>query len=260
MPMRHLSEIRKLMETGQVTEAKSALENLLELGPANLEALKIKAGIFAAEGRFQEEEKVWHRILEMSPDDEDAIDYIQQRQIDFYFTDDLPGGARRFLAYPRALVKISVLGLLGCTSFLMLTRLSEKSWGLTPEAIFGAFLILVILPWVGIIWTWARSLKNVVTSLDGIQVSTRFKRFVFRWADLDKIYLLHAANPFDPDLKLLLIPKDNEERPINIDLNESSSSIRARSFLVNELFIYFPDVVHQCEDEVDLGSAHPRHY
>jgi tetratricopeptide (TPR) repeat protein len=259
--MKHLSTIKELMEDGHVREAKTALENLLELGPNNLEALKIKAGIHASEGRFKEEEKIWHQILEADPEDEDAIDYIQQRQIDFYFTDDLPGGARRFLAYPRALVKISLLGLIGCISFLMLTKLSEqKEWGLTPEMVFGAFIVLVICPWVGIIFTWAKSLKNVVTSLEGIEIATRFKRYAYKWPELKEVYLVSAPNPFDPDLKMILIPTDSSHRPISIDLNEGSTSIRARTFLVNELSNHYPDVIYLCEDDLKISDNPPRHY
>ena len=259
--MKHLSSIRNLMEEGQVVEAKTALENLLELGPHNLEALKIKASIFAAEGKFKEEEKIWHQILELTPDDEDAIEYIQQRQIDFYFTDDLPGGARRFLAYPRALVKISLIGLMCCMSFLMLTKVSEeKAWGMTPELIYLAFLLLVICPWIGIIYTWSRSLKNVVTSYEGIEVAARFKNYAYKWNELKEVCLVSAFNPFEPDLRLLIVPMKNGHNPISIDLNEESTSIRARSFLINELLNHYPNARYVCEKELTIQKNLVRHF
>ena len=249
------------MEDGQVQEAKDALENLLYLGPNNVDALKIKAGILSAEGRFKEEEQIWYQILEINEEDEDTLDYIHQKQIDFYFTDDLPEGGRRFLAYPRALVKISLLGLIGCISFLLVTKLAEsKSWELGAEMIFTSFLILVISPWVAIIYIWVRSLKTITISYRGIDVTTRLKNHKFAWDDLERISLTHSINPFEPDLSLLLVPKDQELRPLKIDLNEGSSSIRARTFLVNEIQSHHPNLDYVLDETIDLSQRKPRNF
>ena len=248
------------MEQGQVDEARGALDDLLALGPGNLEALKVKAAIFGSEGRFRDEEQIWHQILEANPEDEDAVEYVQQRQIDFYFTDDLPGGSRRFLAYPRALVKISLLGLIGCVSFLLLTKVAEQEkWSFGPELIFASFFFFVICPWIGILASWSTSLKNIVTGLDGLIIATRFKSYAYKWTELKSICLVYANNPLDPDLRLMFTPSDGS-RPILVDLNEGSSSIKARTYLVNELSHYFPEITYSHEDQVLATELRPRHY
>ena len=191
--MKHVAAIKELLEDGKTEEAQSALENLLALWPSNVEALKIKATVFASEGRFQEEERTWYEILEINNEDEDAIDYIQQRQVDFYFTDDLPGGGRRFLAYPRMLVRVSLLGLIGCISFLMLTKLvDDKTFLLSPNSIFISFMVLVISPWLGIIYVWLKSLRNITVHRHSIEISTRLKKMDYKWEDIDKLYLIHS--------------------------------------------------------------------
>lgn len=256
--MKHISAIEKLIEGGEVVEARSALDNLLELGPNNLDALKLQALIFSSEGKFKEEERVWYRILEIANDDEDAIEYVQQRQIDFYFTDDLPGGGRRFVAYSRALVKISFIGLMGCISFLLLTKVaSQRGWQLTPEGIGSAFLVMVILPWVAIIYTWVRSLRNITVSYEGIDVLMRFRRLFFRWEDIKEISLVSTGHPGDPNLRLIIESLNPEIRSLVLDLNEDSSSIRARSFLVNEILAHRPQIQICHETDVDINGLSP---
>lgn len=238
--MRHVNAIRELLDQGQRSEAKSALEDLLSIGPSNLDALKLKAMLFASEGRFVEAEKVWLRILEIDREDPDAIQFIIKKQIEdrehYYFTDDLPGGGRRFLAYPRLLIRISMLGLIGCVSFLMLTRVLEAYPTFNrPEFILSAFAVMVISPWLGILWTYFRSVRSVSVTRGGLEVATRTRAFRFTWADLGTVSLSHSRDPNQPNLRLILIPKDESARSIVIDLNEETSAIRARSHFVHEL-------------------------
>ncbi len=256
--MKHITAIQQMIDEGEYREASNALDNLLELGPNNLEALKIKASLFAAEGRFKEEERIWQRILQSANDDEDAIEYLQQRQIDYYFTDDLPGGGRRFLAYPRALVKISLFGLVGCISFLMITRLSEqKGWALTGETIFAAFGLLVLSPWLAIIYTWVRSLKNITVTYRGIEVATRFNRLFYEWENICQISLVSSANPTAPHLRLLIEPKAKDPRPFCLNLDEDSTSIKARTFLLSEIALHRFDIRYIDERKVDMKAISP---
>lgn len=238
--MRHVTAIRQLLDQGQRAEAKSALEDLLSIGPSNLEALKLKALLYAGEGRFPEEEKVWLRILEIDREDPDAIQFIIKKQIEdrehYYFTDDLTGGGRRFLAYPRLLIRISMLGLIGCVSFLMLTRVLEAYPDFNrPEFVLSAFGVMVISPWLGILWTYFRSVRSVSVTRLGLEVATRTRAFRFTWAELGTVSLSHSQDPNEPNLRLVLIPRDQKNRCIIIDLNEETSAIRARTHFVHEL-------------------------
>ena len=137
--MSHVAKIKSMLDQGEVNEAQDALENLLELGPNNVEALKLKAFLYMAQGRFNEEEKVWQKVFEVDQEDPDAIEFLQRKHMEdrehYYFTDILPEGGRRYLAYPRTLVNISLIGLIGCISFLLLTRLSDDfEFATSPRA------------------------------------------------------------------------------------------------------------------------------
>lgn len=238
--MKHVNAIRQLLEEGQRAEAKGAIDDLLAIGPSNLEALKLKALLFSSEGRFEEEEKAWLRILEIDREDPDAIQFIIKKQIEdrehYYFTDDLAGTGRRFLAYPRLLIRISMLGLMGCVSFLMLTRILEAYPAYNrPEFILSAFGVMVISPWLGILWTYFRSVRSVSVTRRGMEISTRLRTFKFSWADLSIVSLAHSQDPNDPHLRLVLIPQSSKNRAIIIDLSEETSAIRARTYFVQEL-------------------------
>jgi len=238
--MKHVTAIRKIIDDGQIPEAYSAIDNLLSLGPHNLEALKLKALLYHSEGRFMEEAEVWFKVLEVDKEDEDAIGFLIRQQTEdrehYYFTDDLPGGDRRFMAYPRALVSTSAIGLFGCVSFLALSRLADK-YPVLGEAkvMLLNFMVLVITPWLGIVYAYMRSIKSVTIGAKGIEISTRLQAIRHPWTDLAKVYLAHTSNPKEPDLALVLVPKDTAARAIFIDLSASSSSLRARSYFLREL-------------------------
>ena len=97
--MRHVKDIRILFEQGQQDEAFDAIDQLLSLGPNNLDALKLKALILSNRGQYREEAKLWEQIIELDNEDADAIYYFHKRYIEerekFYFTDEIPTGGRQ---------------------------------------------------------------------------------------------------------------------------------------------------------------------
>ena len=240
--MRHVNAIEKLIEDGQVTEAFDSLEQLLALGPNNVEALKLLASLFLYQGRFDEEADAWRRVFEVDSEDPDAIDFFQKAQIEdrehYYFTDLLPDGGRRFIAYPRSLIQVSMLGLVGCIGFLILTRWSAgEKLAESPMTIMSAFIIMVIGPWLAIIYTWAKSLRSVNINSEKIVFATRFRSFGLEWNQIDKVTLAHSQNPGDDILKLVVIPKNQgpKHRAITVDFTAARSPIRARRYLINEI-------------------------
>ncbi|MFW7377481.1 MAG: tetratricopeptide repeat protein [Oligoflexus sp.] len=238
--MRHVSAIKKLIASGQLGEAHEALEELLEIGPQNMEALKLLAALYLHQGRFDDEEKIWRRIYEIENDDEEVLEYFHRVQIEdrehYYFTDILPDGGRRFIAYPRSLVNISIIGLLGCIVFLVLTRLSTDEEMLqSPVAVMVSFVVLVISPWAGILYTWTKSLRSVEITRQSIEVATRFRSISYKWDEIERICLVHSNYLFDGSLKLLILPRQNEHPTVVIDFSENRSSIRARRHLINEI-------------------------
>lgn len=263
--MKHVTAIEKMIDDGQVAEAHESLEELLAIGPNNVQALKLLAALYEHEGRFDEEEKIWHRVFEIDREDEETIEYFQKSQLEdrehYYFTDVLPEGGRRFIAYPRSLVNISMIGLVGCVCFLMLTRMTTENQLISsPAAVMVAFLILVISPWVGIIYTWAKALRTVSVTASHIEVKTRFRTFKYQWSDLSRISLAHSQSPSDEELRLVLLPSEGNQHPsLSIDFNEHSSSIRARRYLINEIRDFHSHIEYDILEDLKLNKKSTVH-
>jgi len=258
----HVKQITEIIDAGATEEAQEALEQLLSLGPNNTAALKLKARLYEHAGRFQEESKVWDRIATIDREDPDAVAYLLRRQVEdrehFYFTDEVPGGGRRFVAYPRSLVQLSALGLLGCVTFLLTTRLSSLYPVLaSAEIMLSSFGLLVMMPWVAIIAVYVRSIRYVAVAPSGITVGTRLRRYSFNWADLSRVCLVQSQRPKGPRLSLMLLPKNPATRPVEIDLTQNSTAIRARTYLLQDIARFHSEPEYLKRETLDLGKARP---
>lgn len=247
--MRHVNAIKEIVAKGQFEEAHLALTDLLELGPHNLDALKLKAALFEHVGRFEDEDLVWRRIIEIDQEDDDAIQFFQRSQLEdrehYYFTDPLPGGGRRFLAYPRALIGVSFAGLIGCVMFLLLTRSGAQLLASSPGAVLTAFLMLVVSPWFAIIYLYVRTIRSINITAAGLEVTTRFKSFHYPWSSIRNIYLAHSADPMTHELRLLVLPHAVEIPSLSIDFGEGTSAVRARRHLMHEIRDHFQDIRYE---------------
>jgi len=235
-----VKQIREMLDRGETTQASDALEQLLALGPKNTEALKLRAAIFEQQGRFADEAKVWEQVIRIDREDADALNYVLRRQIEdrehFYFTDDLPGGGRKFLAYPRSLITLSAAGLLGCLVFLIVSQMAGRVTALSqPFLLLGLFVVCVMAPWVAIIVNYFRMMKHVAVAPGGIEIATRFRRMAYAWEELETITLTHSFVGRDGGLALLVVPRDAAAPVVEINLEASRTSIRARSYLVREV-------------------------
>jgi len=256
--MMHVKEIRELVEQGKTSDAHDAIDLLLELGPHNTEALKLRALLYGQQGRFPEETKCWERVIDIDCEDEDAITFFRMRHLEdrehFYFTDDLPDGGRRFIAYPKSLVKNTFYALIGCLTFLIFTRLSlyfptlEK-----PEVLLPVFVVSVLFPWVGTLIAWIKAIRSVSLTRSRFEVATRFKTHFLEWKDVDSVYIAHQSTDDEDFLSLIIMPNSKNLHPIEIDLSVESSSIRARTFLVKEVRALFGEPVHtsRCQLKID---------
>jgi tetratricopeptide (TPR) repeat protein len=262
--MKHVNHIRKIVEQGRLDEAHKAIEDLLELGPKNLEALKLKAALFEHVGRFEDEENMWRRIIEIDNEDEDAIRYFQKAQIEdrehYYFTDPLPGGGRRFLAYPRTLVSVSFIGLIGCVSFLLLTRVNGQMIVQSPMLLLAAFALMVVSPWLAIIYLYVRTIRSINVTSSAIEVATRFKTIRYAWPDIQQICLAHSGEPEAGELKLVIVPREKDAQPVTIDFAESTSAVRARRHLIQEIRDYFHDIRYESLDSIPLDRKSTRRF
>jgi tetratricopeptide (TPR) repeat protein len=242
--MKHVVEIRKIVDEGKADEAFLALEDLLALGPQNIEALKLQAVLFAHKGRFDQEEKIWQKILTIDDEDSDAISYFQSRQQEeqflLFFTDELADGGRRYVAYPRRIVPAAFYGLFGCLSFLLLAKFSE-TYSILGNEIFliSSFLLLVFAPFLTIITLWLKSLKDVSISRNGIVFRSRFKHIEYRWSEIDDLQLVYGDSIDSPTLNLIVVPKEQTLPCIDLDLGSGSTSIKARSYFMKEINRFF---------------------
>lgn len=242
--MVHVHEIRNMVESGAHEAAHEALDLLLSLGPGNIEALKLKCFLYAAEGRFREEARVWAKVLDQDYEDADALSFFQRRQIEekegFYFTDPLPSGGRRFLAHPRALINASLLGLLGCTVFLLVSSYAQKYHALSSGWVaFGSFSLCVLVPWLMIVLAWSRSLRSIVLTQQGVEFNTRFSRRTLAWKEIRSVFLAYERVAGEQKLSVIFMPLDPAQKGYEVELSREHSVIRARSLLIEDISFLF---------------------
>lgn len=252
--MIHLKEIEELLVIGNLAEARTALEHLLSLGPKNISALKLKGRLCAAEGRFHEENRVWESVIDADNADFDAMYFFHQRFLEeqecFYFSDPLPGGGRKFIAYPRRLIASSFVGLIGCCLFLLLNSFAQRYYLLSSPAVsFGAFGIFVLVPWLFILFNYFAALRDIVVTPDYIKVSTRIHSYTLYREDISAIYLANRIVDGQGCLTLILVAP-SLENAIGIDLSRESTSVRARFSLLREVCILFGEPIYSAWDEV----------
>ena len=244
--MQHVKQIREIALRGETNAAHDALDNLLALGPKNTEALKLRASLYEREGRFGEELQIWNKIMLVDQEDPDLLSYVLKRQTEerehFYFTDDLQEGGRRFRAYPRSLVRMAVMGFTGCIGFLLASRimpslpvLNQMDQASQAMAMLGLFLVMVMGPWIGIMYIFINMLMSLTVNRTGIEFKTSMRRISMPWPTIDQVILLHDLSGEEARLSLMFVPKDKVLPIVEIDLGQDSTCIRARSYLINEI-------------------------
>lgn len=257
--MMHVKQIRNIIEEGRSEEAHEAIDQLLALGPHNTEALKLRAMLYGRKGRFAEEARTWERIIGIDNEDPDAISYFQMRHLEdrehFYFTDDLPDGGRRFIAYPRHLIRSTFLALGGCLAFLSLTRLTVAFPLLeAPGLLLPLFAVLVIAPWIWTLVSWLRAIHHVSLTRDRIEFATRLKTLWLDWKAIEGIFLAHNTINDSDTLSLVIVPKNRDLPVVEVDLSAGSSSIRARSYLLKEIAAHFGEPVPTARRDIQFGT------
>ena len=237
--MIHLKQIEDFVDQGLVERAEQALDNLLELGPKNTEAIKLRAMLYERSGQFMQESKMWERVGHVDDEDSDYLAYLVRRQNEererFYFTDELPGGGRRFLAYPRGVVYSAVTALMGCVLFLVYARTAGAADPKNQVVTLVVFALCVLAPWLGIGIAYLRSIKSVTISSTGICVAMRFRDVSLDWSDVAHAWIVHQFGPKNPQLALILLPRDANTKAISIDLMLETTAIRARSHFLRDV-------------------------
>ncbi|MCX6110143.1 MAG: hypothetical protein NTZ90_11150 [Proteobacteria bacterium] len=263
--MKHVKQIAEIIDAGATTEAHLALDQLLALGPQNTAALKLRARLLEMEGRFSDEALIWDRIATIDREDEDAVAYLFRRQKEdrehFYFTDDVAGGGRRFTACPNSLITFSAIGLVGCLAFLAMTHFADATALLAdPRMMLSIFAICVVMPWVAIVLIYLRCLRFVIVTPAGITISTRLKTHQFSWNELGTVSLAHNLSGKSPRLWLTLEPKDEQTRPVHIDMTLGSTALRARAYLIREITRHHAEPDYVVLDDLGRKGRKPARY
>jgi hypothetical protein len=238
--MNHVNSIRKNISEGHLEQAESDLETLLLLGPNNLEALKIHASLLATQGHFEQERNIWKQIQKIDDEDHDANEYfLYQQQEDrehFYFTDEMPEGGRRFHLYPRALINASLIGLLGCALFLMFSRLLADNpvWS-QEEVVLSTFFCLVMIPWFYILYHMMRGIRFLSVDSKGLQLSSRLRKRFYAWHLVEAIVVQSYPGDINGPSTLWIEPQPGTEPLLSFDMSERTSSLRAKSYFLNEI-------------------------
>ncbi len=244
--MIHMKQIQSYVDQGMVEQAEQALDNLLELGPKNTEAMKLRALLFERSGRFMQESKMWERVGHIDSEDQDYLRYLERRQSEererFYFTDELPDGGRRFLAYPRGVVYSATAALLGCLFFLIYARTASAADPRNQTTTLSVFALCVLAPWIAIGIAYLRSIKSVSVDAKGIEIAMRFRDVTIAWSDVANAWVVHQFGPRNPQLALVLVPKDASAKTISIDLMQETTAIRARSHFLRDVEKHFKGV------------------
>ena len=240
--MMHVKQIKNLVEAGESSRALEALDNLLALGPSNMEALKLKAYLLSQQGRFREESSIWEKLIALDAEDTEANQYFQrcfiQEREKFYFTDELPLGGRRFLAHSKSLMYTSLVGLLGCMIFLFLSRYARHQDAeimMSNMVSMGLFFLLVVVPWIAIIVNYVRSLREIVVNGEGLFIVTRLKVHSLRWEEVSQVFVAYGNEANAGKLSLVFLAKNQERSSIEVDIAQDTASIRAPNLLIEEI-------------------------
>ncbi len=257
--MMNLANIEKTLDEGSLSEAENAIDDLLALGPNNIGALKLKAQIFEHQGMFRKADQVWQTVGSIDSEDEEAYNYFQKLQMEirehYYFTDVLPDGGKRYLAYPKSLVQISLVGLVGCISFLFLSEAAPEYPMLNRvDVLLGSFALLVIAPWMAIIYTYFTSLQSVEIDNKGLKIGSRTRSVSLSWDEIQSVNLAYSADFSSDNLNLVIEHSVPKLKTIAINFDYDTCSVRARRQLLDDLEKHGQKVTRQPFESLNIDE------
>jgi len=246
--MKHVNEAQKLYEAGDGGGALHILENLLDLAPRNPEALRMKAKILDAWGRFEESYQTLLKLSQLPQPSDEVVKDIEQRaneEREAVLFSELTAEGRWYYAFPGSQLLISILGLMGCALFLISS--SQTNFANPNEVIgmFLSFVFLVLLPSVLLAIIQLTGIKRVLVGLNGLKVCTRFRQHHFAWEQFKA-----AVVEFDPDprvdfLRLKLFGENDKHTPLlNLDISKARPVVRARRHFLKNILTHVDTVCY----------------
>lgn len=270
--MKHVNEALKLYNAGDGNGSLQVLDNLLDLAPRNPEALRLKARILDAWGRFDESYQVLLALSQLPSPSEEAVQEIEQRaseEREAILFSELTSEGRWYYSFPGAQLLVSIFGLVGCALFLITS--SQVNFANPNEVIAMAlsFCFLVLLPCVFLVVMQLTGIKKILVGLRGISVSTRFSERSYAWEDLKAAVVEYDTDPRVDFLRLKVFGLQDPKEPIlNLDMSRSKSVVRARRHFMKNVLTHMDTVcyvaritseltTHQVVEETDPAQQAP---
>jgi hypothetical protein len=249
--MKHTNELNLMAQKGLLQEALSECDALLCFAPKNTKALLMKAKIHDSRGEFNESFEVVKKLSNCSVLDAEEQAYVYKtlrEENEVQWHSELSQTGRIYYSDTKTQLAISFVGLLGCLFFLYGIR---SPWG-NLESNFNevliAFLGLVCVPWLALIWLYLTKIRFVNVGVYGISVRRGFSSKTISWRLVDALVVEHAATLDDDFLSLqfysateyvsgMSLPKIRKRTILlHLNLSKQFSVVKARRhFLRNVL-------------------------
>lgn len=244
--MKHLKDAKLLIEEGDSAGAMEVLENLLSLSPRNTEAIRMKAFILDAWGRFDESLSLLHTLGKLSSSEEEPYAELDKRidedRESLIYSRLTPEGRWYFQFSPLQML-VSLIGLMGCFLFLITSpTFFEHSKSSIPPGLLFSFFTLVVIPWFLLILINMHGIKKILVGLAGIQVFYGMKKIEYSWEQMGHVVIEYDPNLKEDYLHMIVYSRSTREPLFNFDISKTKSVVRARRHFVRLILSYIDTV------------------
>jgi tetratricopeptide (TPR) repeat protein len=257
--MKHVKEATALLESGDAPGALGILEDILSLAPRNSEALRLKARLLDAWGRFDEALHVLHALSQLSNLNDQELRDIEARAMEEKETivySELSAEGRWYFAFPVAQIWISLYGFLGCAAFLLLSPSLLSGGAENFPQLASAFALFVVVPWLALLVVHVTGIKRILVGVGGLRVCRRFAQSAHPWSSFAKAVVEYDHDINSGYLRLHLYGTESATNPsLSFDISSKSAVVKARRHFVRNVLSYLDVVCYLPRGAVGLGGV-----
>lgn len=244
--MKHVKDAQKVLDAGDAPGALGLLEDILSLAPHNALALRLKARILDAWGRFDESLDALHALSQtgnLSEEERGDIELRAVEEKEAIVYSELSSEGRWYFAFPTAQVWISLYGFVGCAAFLLLSPGLLAGGTENFGQLAAAFGFFVAAPWIALLVVHVSGVKRILVGVGGLRVCHRFRAAEYPWSAFGKAVVEYDHDIRKGYLRLHLYGREPGEAPVvSFDISSRKSVVRARRHFVRNVLSYL-DVV-----------------
>jgi hypothetical protein len=146
------------------------------------------------------------------------------------------------------MLQASVWGLLGCSLFLSMGHVHTfVAFFMHAWVMIALFALLVVSPWLVILYAYTTSLREIVLTHEGITMKTRWKTYQLPWLHTEAVVVAHTPSPLH-QLSLWIIPKSEDLPAWQLNLKKGECVIKARGWFVHEMQRCAPKLYYSRQD------------